>query len=128
MLCSSPPDSPADIGEVALKVAQDEANNGCIMEVWSAKDYKYRKRVVVDQDGKSNPIFAEEPLVPQLMKGKLWSALAASWLPARASGPLAVRGCTCIYYCTAPWARHFSRGIALYKSYHYYYYYYYYYY
>ena len=70
MLCSSPPDSPADIGEVALKVAQDEANNGCIMEVWSAKDYKYRKRVVVDQDGKSNPIFAEEPLVPQLMKGK----------------------------------------------------------
>ena len=54
------------IGSLLVAMTLEQDNNGGLMEVWSHDRYSYRRRLVVDKEGESNPVWADKPLLPQL--------------------------------------------------------------
>jgi hypothetical protein len=56
---------PSEMGDAVVKVVEDADSHGRILEVWPQK-MGYRRRLVVDDDGVSNPVWSDETLKPQI--------------------------------------------------------------
>ncbi|XP_025078026.1 15-hydroxyprostaglandin dehydrogenase [NAD(+)]-like [Pomacea canaliculata] len=67
---------PEDVAGAFIRLLQDENNNGAIMEVSQKfKDGRYRKRMLVDEDGISDPVPVDKALIlEELVAAKLGKA------------------------------------------------------